>query len=134
MALSRTVSGEMKESGFAANPDHTIKIEPASEPLSVALGGRTILTTDKALVLREADYKPVYYFPREAVDPSLLAKTDHTSWCPFKGAASYFDILGVNGERIENAVWSYEDPFEETAPIKDYLAFYPDKATISPAF
>lgn len=133
MALSRTISGEMKESGFADHPDHKISLEPAGEALTVSVAGRAILTTDKALVLREGDYKPVYYFPREAIDDNLLSKTDKSTWCPFKGAASYYSLAAANGERVENVVWSYEDPFEETAAIKDYLAFYPNKATITPS-
>jgi uncharacterized protein (DUF427 family) len=132
MGLSRTVSGEMLESGFADRPEHRIVVEPAGEMLKVTAGGRTVLETDAALIVREAHYSPVYYFPRGAIDPALLERTDHTTWCPFKGRAAYFSLHAGGGRLLENAVWSYEDPFERLAQIKDCIAFYPDKAAIEP--
>lgn len=128
MALSRTLSGKFMESGFAAHPDHVIRIEPAANAVIVEAGGLRLAETAKALVLREAAYRPVYYFPRSEVDMNLLRRTDHSTWCPFKGAASYFSI--GDDPALENAVWSYEDPFEECAAIKDCLAFYPDRVSI----
>lgn len=129
MALSRTVSGKLKESGFAAHPDHTIHIEPAARVVVVEAGGKRLADTAKALVLCEAAYRPVYYIPRADVDMNLFRRTDHSSWCPYKGAAAYFSI--GDDPALENAVWSYEDPFEECAAIKDCLAFYPDRVSIS---
>lgn len=129
MALSRTLSGKFMESGFAAHPDHAILIEPAGRVLVVEASGARLAETAKALVLREAAYRPVYYIPRSEVDMSLFRRTDHATWCPFKGAASYFSI--GDDPALENAVWSYEDPFEECAGIKDCLAFYPDRVSIS---
>lgn len=130
MALSRTVSGKFEESGFAAHPDHAIRIEPAGKRVIVEIGGAKLADTAKALVLREAAYRPVYYFPRSEVDMSLLRRTDHSTWCPFKGAASYFSI--GDDPALDNAVWSYEDPFEECGAIEDCLAFYSDRVSISP--
>ena len=71
----------------------------------------------------------VYYFPRKDVKMDRLAPTSHKTHCPFKGDASYFSV--VNGP--ENAVWSYEQPYDEMATIKDGLAFYPDKFEIKPS-
>jgi len=65
----------------------------------------------------------VYYLPRTDVKMERLARTQHRTYCPFKGEASYFSILGG----AENAVWSYEQPYDEMAAIKDYVAFYPEK-------
>lgn len=128
MALSRTVSGKLKESGFAAHPGHALRVAPAKIALIIEVCGRKIAETASALVLSEAAYRPVYYFPREEVDMSLLRRTGHSTWCPFKGAASYFSI--GDDPALENAVWSYEDPFEECAAIRDCLAFYPDRVSI----
>ncbi len=57
---------------------------------------------------------------------ALLGRTDHATYCPYKGDASYFSIP-VGSDRSTNAVWSYEAPFAPVATIKDYLAFYPDR-------
>jgi uncharacterized protein (DUF427 family) len=55
-----------------------------------------------------------------------LARTDRTTYCPYKGDATYFSIP-VGGERAGNAVWTYETPYPAVADIKDHLAFYPDR-------
>jgi uncharacterized protein (DUF427 family) len=57
---------------------------------------------------------------------TLLARTDGTTYCPYKGDAAYFSIP-LGGERSINAVWSYEAPYSAVTPIKDYLAFYPER-------
>ena len=123
MAQSRTVSGQVKESGFADHPDHKIIIERADKAVSVTLAGEVIVQSDNALILREANYPPVYYFPCDDVESQSLQPSAHTSWCPFKGAASYLSYAGHGGKTLENAIWIYEDPFEEVAGIKDYLGF-----------
>jgi uncharacterized protein (DUF427 family) len=76
--------------------------------------------------LREAAYPAVQYIPRKDVDMALLDRTDHTTYCPYKGNCSYFSIP-LGGERSVNAVWSYEAPYAAVTRIKDYLAFYPDR-------
>ncbi|HEY1866888.1 MAG TPA: DUF427 domain-containing protein [Candidatus Cybelea sp.] len=90
------------------------------------LGGRVIADTRRALALRESDYKPVHYIPRSDVDMELLARTEHRSYCPYKGEASYYS-LPIGGERSVNAVWTYENPYDAVADIKEYVAFYPDR-------
>jgi uncharacterized protein (DUF427 family) len=106
-------------------PDHPITIEPAQTRVVVKAGGRVVADTRRALTLREASYPAVFYVPREDADMSLLARTEHTSWCPYKGQASYYSIT-PGGERAANAIWTYETPHEAVAAIKDHLAFYPD--------
>lgn len=107
-------------------PDHPITIEPAGGRVVVTLGGRTIAETRRALKLQEAHYPPVFYIPREDAQMSLLERTDHATWCPYKGEAHYFSIA-AGGERAVNAVWSYETPHEAVARIRGHLAFYPDR-------
>lgn len=107
-------------------PDHPIVLERSKERVVVRLGGQTIAASPHAIALREMDYPVVYYVPRDDVDMSLLERTVHSSFCPYKGEASYYTIK--SGERCsENAVWSYENPYSAVAEIKDYLAFYPDR-------
>jgi uncharacterized protein (DUF427 family) len=107
-------------------PDHPITIEPNSKRVVVRLGGRTIADSTHALTLREASYAPVYYIPRADVDMTMLSRTAHASHCPYKGDASYFSIV-VDGREAKNAVWTYETPFPAMKPIRDYLAFYPNR-------
>jgi uncharacterized protein (DUF427 family) len=107
-------------------PDHPITIERNPVRIVVSLAGRVVADTREALTLREAHYPAVQYIPRKDVDMALLDRTDHTTYCPYKGDCSYFSIP-LGGERSVNAVWSYEAPYAAVAPIKDYLAFYPNR-------
>ena len=107
-------------------PDHPISIEPNLSRVVVAVGGQVIADSRAALTLREASYPPVQYIPRRDVDMTALARSEHTTYCPYKGDASYYSIP-AGGDRSVNAVWTYETPFEAMAPIKDYVAFYPDR-------
>ncbi len=76
--------------------------------------------------MREASYPTVHYIPRKDVDMSLLQRTDHRTYCPYKGDCAYYSIA-LGGQRSRNAVWSYEAPYDAVAEIKDHLAFYPDR-------
>ncbi|WP_322056442.1 DUF427 domain-containing protein [Paraburkholderia sp. J63] len=107
-------------------PDHPITIEPTGSRVVVKAGGRVIADTRAALTLREASYPAVIYVPREDADMSLLARTDHSTWCPYKGDCAYYSIV-PGGERAVNAVWTYETPHAAVAAIGNHLAFYPDR-------
>ena len=107
-------------------PDHPITIERSAARITVSLGGRVLADSKDALVLREAAYPPVFYIPRRDVEMALLERTDHASYCPYKGDAAYYSIPS-GGARSANAVWTYEAPYEAVAAIKDHLAFYPDR-------
>jgi uncharacterized protein (DUF427 family) len=107
-------------------PDHPISIEANPSRVVVKVGGKIIANTRDALTLREASYPPVQYIPRRDVNMAELTRSEHTSYCPYKGDASYYSIP-AGGERSKNAVWTYETPFEGMAQIKYYIAFYPDR-------
>ena len=107
-------------------PDHPITIEANSSRVVVTAGGKVIADTRAALTLREASYPAVQYIPRRDVDMAALTRSEHTTYCPYKGDASYYSIP-AGGDRSLNAVWTYESPFETVAQIKDYVAFYPDR-------
>ncbi|TCS13993.1 DUF427 domain-containing protein [Caulobacter sp. BK020] len=107
-------------------PDHPITVTPNSRRVTVTLGGKVIADTRDAMTLREASYPPVQYIPRQDVDMALLARTDHATYCPYKGEASYFSIP-LGGERSVNAIWTYESAYPAVAAIQDHLAFYPDR-------
>ncbi len=107
-------------------PDHPITIEPSAERVVVKVAGKVIADSREALSLREATYPPVLYIPRKDVDMTALERTDHATYCPFKGDCSYYSIR-AGGERSVNAVWTYEAPYEAVAAIKEHLAFYPNR-------
>jgi uncharacterized protein (DUF427 family) len=107
-------------------PDHPIEIRPNPLRIVVTVGSQAIADTREALTLSEAGYPAVLYVPRQDVDMAALSRSDHASWCPYKGEASYYSIP-AGGERSRNAVWTYETPFPTMAAIKDHVAFYPDR-------
>lgn len=107
-------------------PDHPISITRNPSRIIVSLAGRIVADTRNALTLREASYPPVHYIPRKDVDMSILARTEHATYCPYKGDCAYFSIP-AGGERSVNAVWTYEAPYAAVAEIKDHLAFYPSR-------
>lgn len=107
-------------------PDHPITIERHPSRVVVKAGGKVIADTREALTLCEARYPAVIYIPRKDVDMTLLVRTDHATYCPYKGDCAYFSILSAD-ERGINAVWTYEQPYEAVAPIREHLAFYPDR-------
>src|ERR1700722_14571779 len=107
-------------------PDHPITIEANPSRVVVRVGGEIIADPNNALTLREASCPPVQYIPRRDVDMDALTRSEHTTYCPYKGDASYYSIA-AGGERARDAVWTYETPFEAMAQIKDYVAFYPDR-------
>jgi uncharacterized protein (DUF427 family) len=107
-------------------PEHPISIDANPSRVVVTVGGKVIADTRNALTLREASYPPVQYIPRRDVDMAALERSEHTTYCPYKGNASYYSIPAGEGRSL-NAVWTYETPFEAVAQIKEYVAFYPDR-------
>jgi uncharacterized protein (DUF427 family) len=109
--------------GYADRPEHFVEFESSPKRIRVMYGGQTIVDTTDGLILCERGHVPVYYLPRKDVEMELLTATDHSTHCPFKGDASYYNVT-ASDEMAENAVWSYEKPFDECGGLKDYLAFY----------
>jgi uncharacterized protein (DUF427 family) len=107
-------------------PDHPITIEHNPNRVVVSIAGRVIADTRDALTLAEGHYEPVQYIPRKDVDMALLTRTDHATYCPYKGDCAYFSIP-LGGDHASNAVWSYEAPYAAVELIRDHLAFYPDR-------
>src|ERR1700679_3973776 len=90
-------------------PDHPISIEANSSRVVVTVGGKVIADTHAALTLREASLPAVQYIPRGDVDMAALTRSDHTTYCPYKGDAYYYSIP-AGGHRSLNAFLSYETP------------------------
>jgi uncharacterized protein (DUF427 family) len=114
--------------GYKKYPKHRLAAKPAGARVRVTVKGEVIADTRNAVELHETHeghvVAPVgYYVPRKDVKMDRLVRTGHTTHCPFKGDASYFSLK----DGPENAVWTYEQPYDEMLAIKDLLAFYPDK-------
>ncbi len=110
-------------------PDHPITIEPNPHRVRVTLNGATLADTRHALTLREANYPPVHYIPRQDAAMAQFETSAHATHCPYKGDASYLSINSA-GRRLPDAIWSYEQPYPAVAAIAGHLAFYPDRVTI----
>ena len=110
--------------------DHPITVTPTGRRVTVKVGDRTIADTADALTLQEASYPAVQYLPLADVDPAVLRPSDHETWCPFKGEASYYSLVTDDAE-LTDVIWTYRVPHDAVAEIKDHVAFYPDKVEIS---
>jgi uncharacterized protein (DUF427 family) len=110
--------------------DHPITITSNPQRIVVKVGDSVVADTRETLTLREANYPAVQYIPRKDVNMSLLARSDHASYCPFKGDANYFSLKPL-GDDGANAVWTYEAPYPAVAAIAGHVAFYPDRVTIT---
>ena len=101
-----------------------ITIEQSEGTWVVRAGGAILGETPNALILREGDYPDVIYFPRKDIAMAFLDRSDKVSHCPHKGDATYYSVV-TKSRTIEDAVWTYENPKEDVAAIKDHLAFMP---------
>ena len=114
--------------GWKKYPKHRITTKPAGVRVQIKFKGEIIADTRGAIQLEETPVGHVvapviYYVPRKDVKMERLVRTSHETSCPFKGQASYYSLK----DGPENAVWTYEQPYDEMTAIKELLAFYPDK-------
>jgi uncharacterized protein (DUF427 family) len=114
---------DKRESGFKTNPDYRILFERSPRRVRVKFNGEIVADSTNAHLLFETRHLPVYYFPQADLRMDLLTPTQHHTFCPYKGEASYWTVA-VGDKTAENAVWSYREPFAEVAAIKDFVAFY----------
>ncbi len=112
-------------------PDHSITVQETSAHVVIRSGPVVIAKTDRALELREASYPSVFYVPLEDIDRDLLRPSDLHTWCPYKGEASYYDIVDGNRTDLAAAAWYYDDPFPAVASIKGHVAFYTDRVAVN---
>jgi uncharacterized protein (DUF427 family) len=110
--------------------DHPITIEPSGVHVVVRSGEHVVADTMKTLILREAGYPPVYYVSLTDVDQTLLRPSQATSYCPYKGDASYFSVADPDVD-IQDAVWTYAEPYPAVAEIAGHVAFYPDRVQLT---
>jgi uncharacterized protein (DUF427 family) len=105
----------------ADGPPSVLYFEDCPRRIRAAFNGHTVVDTTRAKYLHETGHLPVYYFPLEDCDGSVLEPTEHTTHCPWKGDASYWSVRV--GDRVaENAVWTYPEPLEGSPPLAGYVA------------
>jgi uncharacterized protein (DUF427 family) len=110
-------------------PDHQITIAPSTDRVLVRSGATTVADSHSSLVLLETNHPPVRYVPIADVDQSVLVSSDLSTYCPYKGDASYYSII-VDPDRGTDAVWFYDQPYAAVAEIKNHVAFYADRVDI----
>ena len=104
--------------------EHPITITKRAGTASAEYQGRLIAVSSETLEMKEASLPAVQYFPNDSLKAELFEPSEHTTYCPYKGEASYLHLRTPDGALIENAVWYYADPFPAVAEIKDHMAFY----------
>ena len=118
-----------KSPGHQKWPGHKVLETPVGQRVTVELEGRTLADSSNVIRVDEDGSPARYYFPRADVSMDRLQRTATTSHCPFKGTAHYFSLSmdGGKDDRLDDAVWTYEEPFDEHQALKDRVAFYDDK-------
>jgi len=109
---------------------HPITVEPTGKNVTVRVNGELVADTSDALTLQESTYPAVQYIPlRDVV--AELRRSDTETYCPYKGDASYYHVVTAAGDTVDDAIWTYENPYPAVAKIAGHVAFYPDKADIT---
>ena len=110
---------------------HPITVEPTGKHVTVRIDGEVVADTENALTLQESTYPAVQYIPKADVVQSALRDSDTETYCPFKGVASYHHVVTGSGDTVEDAIWTYLEPYPAVAAIAGHVAFYPDKAVVT---
>jgi uncharacterized protein (DUF427 family) len=115
--------GKAGTNGWINNPGYEIFFDPIPVEVRVDFGGATVGRSTAAHVMYELGHAPMYYLPLDDLDMGLLEPTDHDTYCPYKGHASYWSV-NAGGKTAKNAIWTYKAPHKEMAQLKGYAGFY----------
>jgi uncharacterized protein (DUF427 family) len=115
-----------KSPGHQKYPDHKVLEKHPKEKFQVKVGDRVVAESTDVIKVEEDDHPARYYFPRSAVKADLLKRTETTTLCPFKGTAHYYS-LKLGDKNLNDAIWTYEEPYDEHRDLKDRLAFYEEQ-------
>lgn len=130
MAHRGGVGSEMTERAVLHPTDkHPITVTPTGRHVVVRVRGEVVAETDAALTLQESTYPAVQYVPLADVVGSALQRSDSTTYCPYKGEANYYHVTTA-GDTVDDAIWTYEQPYPAVAAIAGHAAFYADKAEV----
>lgn len=107
-------------------PNHQVLERPLDQRVQVFVEGELVVDTDDVIEVEEDGHPKRWYFARNAVRTDNLEPSPKVTECPFKGSAHYFHLT-AGGKRFDDALWSYEEPYDEHAALKSRLAFYGEK-------
>jgi uncharacterized protein (DUF427 family) len=124
-ALARAQAVEERREQSRRREREALRIEPAGKRLRIALGGETIVDTDRAFIVHEEGRPPRYYVPREDVRAALAEGKDD-GVCPWKGTWRSLDV-SAGGKMIAGGAWSYVDPTPRCRELRGHVAFFPEK-------
>lgn len=114
---------------YPPNPYHRVDCRPTRRRLRVLIGQTTLVDTDDTVILFETALAPRLYVPPALVRTDLLVRSDTSTYCNYKGFATYWSA-SFGDTHVEDIAWSYEDPLPESLPIKGYLSFDPSRAEV----
>jgi uncharacterized protein (DUF427 family) len=110
--------------------EHPITVTPTGKHVTVRVNGEVVAETDAALTLQESTYPAVQYVPLADVVDSALSRSDNTTYCPYKGEASYYHVT-AGGGTVDDVIWTYEQPYPAVGEIVGHVAFYANKADVT---
>lgn len=117
----------------APNPYHRVEYVRTDRRLWVTVGGEVLVDTTDTIVAYETALEPRLYVAPDHVRTDLLTRSDTTTYCPYKGTATYWSAV-VEGSEVDDVAWSYDDPTPEAVPIAGLLSFDPGRAEVTAAF
>jgi uncharacterized protein (DUF427 family) len=115
-----------KSPGHQKWPEHKVQEIQSGQRVRVEIDGQLLADSRDVIRVDEDNYPVRYYFPRSDVQMDKLERSNSTTQCPFKGTAHYFDV-NLDGNRFADAVWTYEEPYDEHLALKNRVAFYDDR-------
>jgi uncharacterized protein (DUF427 family) len=118
---------DSSDSGYVTRPDYRVDLLARRNLFEVRAGDTLLASSEQCLIVDEQDHGLVVYFPRTDVHMDQLHPHELVTRCPFKGFATHFGFPGID----KPVAWSYEDPYTEMARLKDYVAFYQQRVTVT---
>ena len=122
---ARTLS-ELPPTAWLKNSGYVIDFDPLPFRVRAEVAGVAVLDSARVLVMYELGHAPVYYVPSGDLSEGLLTANDHSTYCPYKGDASYWS-LAVGDRLVENAVWGYLNPYPEMSGLIELRGIYWDR-------
>jgi uncharacterized protein (DUF427 family) len=115
---------------YPPNPYHRVDCRPTRRRLHVEVAGTTLVDTDDTIILLETALDPKLYVAKADVRMELLHQTDTSSYCNYKGAATYWSAT-IGDVDVDDVAWSYEEPYPESSLIRGWLSFDPARADVT---